>query len=441
MSKPVVAIVGRPNVGKSSLLNRLIQSRDAIVEGTPGVTRDRIYRDCSWNGRSFTLVDTGGILLYDSDNLRKMIRLQVEVAIEEADLILFMVDVKEGLHSLDNDVADLLRNTRKKVIVTANKADNLEVSIGTSEFFKLGWGEPAAISAIHGIGTGDLLDRIVEELPPEEDTPQEEESINVSIIGRPNVGKSSILNSLIGQDRAIVTDKPGTTRDTVDSMLTWSGRKIVIVDTAGMRRKSKVDDSIEYYSATRALKAIKRSNVGLLVLDASEPAVMQDKRVGGILEEQGKGAVLVVNKWDLIDPDFCEGVKTPMMMEFEAKLCAEIDFYKHAPVVFTSAINKIGISSLMKRVVSVYSESIKKVDTSVVNRLLHDFFHLKPPPSYKGQNLKLYYAFQAGTAPPVFVLKVNSPKLLHFSYKRYLENQIRKTLGFAGNPIRLVFKK
>lgn len=441
MSKPVVAIVGRPNVGKSSLLNKLVQSREAIVEGTPGVTRDRIYRDCLWNNRTFTLVDTGGILIFDPDNMRKQIRLQVEMAIDEADVILFLVDVREGLHALDHDVADMLRNTGKKIIVVPNKADNLDQDLDSSEFFSLGWGEPLPVSSIHGRGTGDLLDRIVDELPPPREDETEEDAIHISIVGRPNVGKSSILNALLGQERSIVTDIPGTTRDAVDSTFSWGGRKFVIVDTAGMRRKGKIDSQIEYYSAGRSRKAVKRSQVGLLVIDVSEPAVMQDKRVGGILEEWGKGIILVINKWDLVDPDFTGGGPSPRMKMYEEELRRQLDFLRYAPMVFTSALNKIGINKILPQVVNVYQQCIKKIDTPVVNSLFQDAFHFKSPPSYKGQNLKMFYAFQSGTGPPTFTLKVNSPRLVHFSYKRYLENQVRRALDFTGTPIRLVFKK
>ncbi|MCD4783624.1 MAG: ribosome biogenesis GTPase Der [Candidatus Eremiobacteraeota bacterium] len=441
MAKSIVAIVGRPNVGKSALLNRLISRRDAIVESTPGVTRDRIYRECDWNGRNFTLVDTGGILLHDADNLKMMIRLQVEVAIDEANLILFIVDVREGIHPLDQDVANLLRNSGKDIIVVANKVDNCEMEVEASEFYSLGWENILCVSAVHGNGTGDLLDLITDKLPPDTGDEVEENEIYISIVGRPNVGKSSLLNAITGEERAIVTPKPGTTRDAVDSTVSWGGSKFVIVDTAGLRRKAKIDDRIEYYSTHRAKNAIKRSQVSLLVIDASEPAVNQDKRIGGILDDEGKGVILVVNKWDLIEPDYRENRHSESMRSFEEFLREEMDFLRYAPILFTSALEKIGTKKILPGILKVYDECIRKIETSVVNNILHEAFFYKPPPSFTGKKLKLYYAFQLLAGPPTFILKVNSPKLLHFSYKRYLENRLRDALGFKGTPIRLIFKK
>jgi len=441
MAKPVVAIVGRPNVGKSALLNRLIQSREAIVEGTPGVTRDRIYRDCVWNGRTFSLVDTGGILVLDQDDLRKAIRLQVEMALAEADFILFVVDVRDGVHPLDQDVANLLRKTGKKIMVVANKADNLEQAADAAEFFSLGFGQPAAVSSVHGMGTGDLLDMVVKNLPDQSLEESEDEPIYISIVGRPNVGKSSLLNALIGQERAIVTDQPGTTRDIVDSAISWKGNKFIIVDTAGLRRKGKVGDRIEYYSCQRARRAIKRSDIGLVILDAGEPAVMQDKRIAGILEENGKGILIVVNKWDLAEPDFSARHYSPLMEDFEALLRRKMDFLSYSPIIFISALKKLGIGKILPLVVDIYRQFTRRVNTSVVNQVIREAFYLKPPPSFKGRNLKLYYSLQVGSSPPTFVLKVNSPKLVHFSYKRYIENQVRKSLGFNRTPLRIIFKK
>ena len=441
MSNPIVAIVGRPNVGKSALLNRLISSRDAIVESTPGVTRDRIYRECSWNGKNFTLVDTGGILLQDPDSLKQMIRLQVEAAIDEAELILFIVDVREGVNPLDLDIVDLLRKTGKDVIVVANKADNTDYIEEASEFYTLGLGDPLAVSSLHGIGTGDLLDMIVSKLSFVESDEEEKETINVSLVGRPNVGKSSLLNAILGEERAIVTDKPGTTRDAVDSRLSWKDTEFLFVDTAGLRRKGRIDDQIEYYSTTRAKQAIKRSDIGLLVLDATEPAVMQDKRIAGILEEEGKGIFVIVNKWDLVDSSFQGNQNSDMINRFLERLRYDMNFLHYSPVLFTSALNKSGIKKILPKIKKIYKEYHRRVETPVVNNIFREAFFSKPPPSYKGKNLKLYYAFQTKTAPPVFVLKVNSPKLVHFSYKRYLENHIRKYIGFEGTGIKIVFKK
>ncbi len=441
MANPIVAIVGRPNVGKSALLNRLISSRDAIVEETPGVTRDRIYRDCTWNGRTFTLVDTGGILIQDSDNLKTQIRLQVEVALAEAELILFVVDVREGVNPLDQDVVDLLRRTGKKVLVVANKSDNMEFVRDAAEFYSFGLGEPLAVSSVHGLGSGDLLDNIIMNLPESSYEESETEPINVCIVGRPNVGKSSLLNAISGEERSIVTNEPGTTRDAIDLRFTWGDRDFVIMDTAGLRRRGKIEDQIEYYSTTRAKQAIERSSVGLLVLDATEPAVMQDKRIAGTLDDLGKGLIVIVNKWDLIDPRFRGNQNSELITKFLEEIRRELDFMSYAPVIFTSALTHAGLKKIMPKIVKVHYECTRRVETPVVNKIFQNAFFSKPPPSYKGQNLKLLYAFQAKSSPPVFILKVNSPKLVHFSYKRYLENQFRKALGFNGTPIRLVFKK
>ncbi|MCE1245711.1 MAG: ribosome biogenesis GTPase Der [Firmicutes bacterium] len=441
MAKPIVAIVGRPNVGKSSLLNRLIRSREAIVEDTPGVTRDRIYRDCEWNGRTFSLVDTGGILVYDTDKMRTQIRIQVEMAIDEADLILFMTDVVEGLHPLDYDVAELLRTTGKKIVLVVNKADNPQRSFDATEFYSLGFGDPFPVSALNGLSTGDLLDLILENLPEPQEDHTEEEAIRISIVGKPNVGKSSLLNAIIGEERSIVTNVPGTTRDAVDSTFMWHNRKMVFIDTAGIRRHSKVEDPIEVFSVGRAKKAIKRCDVGLLVMDADDAGVMQEKRIGGMLQEAGRGTIIVINKWDKVDPDFNGAQQSEMMKAFENDLRYNLEFLYYAPIVFTSALNKQGIEKLLPLVVRVWQECIKKIDTPVVNKLFQEAFFMKPPPSFKGKSLKLYYAFQQGAQPPTFTLKVNSRQLVHFSYERYLENQVRKALGFEGTPIKLLFRK
>lgn len=441
MANPIVAIVGRPNVGKSALLNRLISSRDAIVEETPGVTRDRIYRDCTWNGRNFTLVDTGGILIQDTDNLKTQIRLQVEVALAEAELILFVVDVREGVNPMDQDVVDLLRRTGKKVLVVANKADNLDFTRDAAEFYSFGLGEPLAVSSVHGLGSGDLLDSIIMNLPEAGPDEVETEPINVCIVGRPNVGKSSLLNAISGEERSIVTNEPGTTRDAIDLRFNWGDRDFVIMDTAGLRRRGKIEDQIEYYSTTRARQAIDRSSVGLLILDATEPAVMQDKRIAGILDDAGKGLIIVINKWDLIEPGFRGNQNSELMTKFLEDIRRELDFMSYAPVIFISALTKAGIKKILPKVVKVHFECTRRVETPVVNKIFQNAFFSKPPPSYKGESLKLLYAFQAKSSPPVFIMKVNNPKLVHFSYKRYLENQFRKALGFNGTPIRLVFKK
>lgn len=440
MSEPKVAIVGRPNVGKSSLLNRLIQRRDAIVEPTPGVTRDRLYRKTCWNGKDFLLVDTGGLLDEDPDQLKDAIRSQIRAAVEEADLVLLVVDVKEGLHPLDQDVAAFIRMTGKKSLLAANKADNVESFPNAAEFFSLGVGEPIPVSAIHGIGTGDLLDMITTELPGQVNGPAEVECTRISIVGRPNVGKSSLMNAMLGHERAIVTDIPGTTRDAVDSAFRWGGEEYIILDTAGIRRRGKIEDGIEYYSTQRAKRAIKSSHVCLLVLDATEPGVGQDQKIGGMLEEWGKATIIVVNKWDLLrgesveEDEFRKG-------EFIRNLRKELNFLFYAPILFTSAINSEGISQLMPSVARIYRECNKRIDTPLLNKLFQDAFFYRSPPSYKGESLKLLYVTQQGVCPPTFILKVNSPKLIHFSYRRYLENQLRRVLKFEGTPVKFIFKK
>lgn len=440
MSTPLVAIVGRPNVGKSALLNRLIQSRDAIVESSPGVTRDRIYRETEWQGRRFRLVDTGGILLNDPDEMKTAIRMQVEIALDEADLILFVVDIRSGLHPMDRDVAEMLRKTGKDIILAANKADNVDMFQLASDFYALGMGNPFQVSSIHGIGTGDLLDEVIEKLPETVDEKAEEVTVRISIVGRPNVGKSSIMNALLGRDRCIVTNSPGTTRDAIDSDFEWGDKKYKIVDTAGLRKKRKVSEGIEYYSTTRARKSIKGSHVCLLVLDATDPAVMQDKKIAGIVEEWGKSLVITVNKWDLVEKKHTID-RTGLKEGFAKEIRGQMDFLFYAPIIFTSAIEGKGIDKIMPTVNRVYHESTKRVETPVLNRLVQDAFFYRPPPSYKGDMLKMYYVHQKSVCPPTFVFKVNSPKLVHFSYRRYLENQIRRVLNFEGAPIRMIFKK
>ncbi len=441
MANSVVAIVGRPNVGKSALLNRLIRRRVAIVEETPGVTRDRIYQETYWNGKNFVLVDTGGILLNDPDTLRNKIRMQVFSALDEADLILFVVDVMEGLNPLDQDVADLLRGWDKEVILVANKADNQEIAQNAVEFYALGMGEPFVVSAIHGTGTGDLLDAIVEKLPEDKEEKREDVGIKLAIVGRPNVGKSSILNCLVGEERAIVTDVPGTTRDAIDAKFQWEDTSFVVVDTAGLRRKSKVEENIEFYSTRRAFGAIKRCDVGILVLDAEEPAVMQDMRIAGKLEEEGKGIIIVVNKWDKVCKAYKGEKAQQKKEEMIEKIRDKMDFIAYAPIIFTSAVKGWGIGDIPKVAMRVFENTQKTVPTRHLNQIFRDAIFFRPPPSWKGDNLKIYYVHQKGVMPPTFVFKVNSPNLVHFSYLRYLENQLRMRVDLEGSPVKFVFKK
>ncbi|MCR5661027.1 MAG: ribosome biogenesis GTPase Der [bacterium] len=439
-SNSIVAIVGRPNVGKSQLFNRLTGTRIAIVQDTPGITRDRIYGLCTWNGRTFTVCDTGGIDPKDPDILRCDVRKQAEVAVKEAALVLFVVDVREGIHPLDEEVADILRRYKdKQVLLVANKAETLAVEANAVEFYALGFGEPFPVSAMHGTSTGDLLDKILEMLPEEEDEGLEDE-VAIAIVGRPNVGKSSTLNRLIGEERSIVHDAAGTTRDSIDISVNYNGRNIKIIDTAGLRRKAKVDEDVEYYSGLRASQALERADVALIVIDARDGVVAQDKRVAGDVHESGKPSVILVNKWDLIT-DLAGSSLEEWKQNFVKKLAEDLDFIAYAPVLFVSALTGAGTDDILQAALDSYDESRKRIPTPVINQVVQEAMALRPPPGYKGQFLKVKYVSQRQTCPPKFILKCNSPELVHFSYRRYLENQIREAFGFVGTPIELKFVK
>lgn len=433
--KPIVAIVGRPNVGKSTLFNRIIQRRLAIVEDTPGITRDRIYADADWNGREFTLVDTGGLQMDEDEGLPAGVRRQAEVAIAEADLIVLVLDVREGLTAVDRDVAELLRRTKKPVLLAANKAEAGFDPGAVADFYELGLGDPVPISAAHGMNTGDLLDEVVGRLP----APPAEEvapaALRVAVIGRPNVGKSSLVNAICGQERALVSDIPGTTRDAVDVLVRRGEQNLVLIDTAGMRRKARIDLPVEHYSVLRALRAVDRSDVVLVVIDAVDGLTEQDKKIAGYAHEAGKGAVIVVNKWDLVDKS-----EHPAA-DYEERVRRGLAFMDYAPIVFVSALTGQRIGRLLDTVLRVGRQHAAEVATAQVNALVDDAQAVTPPPAERGKRLKIYYCTQGGTRPPTFLFFVNDPRLVHFSYRRYLENRLRQAFGFEGTPIVLIFKR
>jgi GTPase len=437
--KPIVAVVGRPNVGKSTLFNRLVGERRAIVQDVPGTTRDRVYGTTDWGGVEFTLVDTGGLQddrEIDADSLAEIARNtrnQAQAAIDEADVIVFLVDARSGLTAGDHEVADLLRRADKPTILAANKAESAARRDGVYEFYELGLGDPVAISAYHGTGTGDLLDRVVESLPevePEDET----EGPAIAIVGRPNVGKSRLLNALLGQERSIVSDVPGTTRDSIDTELAWAGQPLTLIDTAGIRRRGRIEQGVEQFSVIRSMRAIDRSDVVLLVVDATEEFTAQDLHIAGYIEEQKKGIVVVINKWDLIEKD----AKT--MDEFKARAREQLDFVPYAPLVFVSAKFGQRVHQVLDTALMVVAERQKRVPTSALNTLLREAVAAHPPPSKPGKWIKFYYATQADVAPPTFVFFCNDPTQIHFSYRRFLENRLRESFGFTGTPIRLSFR-
>ncbi len=434
-SKPVVAIVGRPNVGKSTLFNRIIGERKAIIEDQPGTTRDRLYGEAEWNGRAFIVVDTGGLLLQDDDVFAPHIREQVRAAIEESDVIVFLVDGKEGLTTADQEIAELLRHTSRPVILAVNKADNPQRRMDAVEFYALGLGDPLPISALHGIGTGDLLDAVVAHFPPaalEEE--EEDKSVRIAIVGRPNVGKSSLLNRILGEERAIVSEVPGTTRDAIDTRLMWGDRQVTLIDTAGIRRRGRVQPGIERYSVVRALRAIDRCHVALLVIDATEGVTAQDTHIAGYILEAYKSVVVVVNKWDLIEKN------TYTMLEYEQQVRHALNFMDYVPVLFVSAKTGQRVNKILDLAINVYDERFVRIPTGELNRLIAEAVARHAPPSQGRRKLRIRYVTQADVNPPTFVFFVNHVDLLHFSYERYLENVIRQHYPFLGTPLRLIFR-
>ena len=434
--KPIVAIVGRPNVGKSTLFNRLTRTKMAIVEDYPGVTRDRLYQDAEWNNRKFTLIDTGGIEVRSEDTILAQVRTQAQVAMEEADVIIFMCDIKAGVTNEDMEIANMLRRTKKDVILAVNKVEDFNHLEDLYEFYSLGLDAPYPISASHGMNTGDLLDRLMELIDKYDEEDYEPDVIKIAVVGRPNVGKSSLTNAILGQERAIVSNIPGTTRDAIDTPFERNGQQYVIIDTAGMRRKSKVaETTTERYSVIRSLRAVDRSDVVLMVINAEEGLIEQDKKIVGYAHEQGKAIILVVNKWDLIEKDD----KTASTMEKEIR--SELLFLQYAPMIFVSAMTKQRVHKLIDMINFGVEQNNLRISTSVLNEVIRDAVQLNPPPSDKGKRLKIYYATQSGVCPPTFVLFVNEPEIMHFSYERFLENKIRENFGFEGTPIRIVVRK
>lgn len=430
-----VAIVGRPNVGKSTLFNYLVGKRISIVEDTPGVTRDRLYAEVEWTGRRFTLVDTGGIDALSEDVLFKQMRLQAEVAIDEADLIVFLVDGRQGVTAADEEVARILRHTQKPVLVVANKLDVSALFAHATDFFRLGLGEPMPISAANGMNIGDLLDLIVGRLPVAEEPGYGDDVIKLTVIGRPNVGKSSLVNTVLGEDRVIVSDIPGTTRDAVDTYFERGESKYVIVDTAGLRKQAKVKEDIERYSVMRSLRAVDKADICLMVLDATEGVLEQDKKIIGYAHEKGKGIIFVVNKWDLVTKDDWTADK------FKQEMYAALQFADYAPCIFVSAKTGQRVLKILELVSAVHAEQTKRVRTSMLMELVTEATVVTPPPQVRGKKLKIGYVTQTDVKPPTFLFFVNDPLLMHFSYLRFLENRIREVYGFSGTSIRLLTRK
>ncbi len=436
MSKPLIAIVGRPNVGKSTIFNRLVGKRIAIVEDTPGVTRDRLYATLEWKGREFTVIDTGGIVLNEHDPLMLQVRSQAEIAMAEADAILFVCDAADGVTAADLDLADALRGATRPVFLAVNKADNNRQVQEAVEFYSLGMGQVYSVSAVHGHGLADLLDDIVAVLPHTGDADEDDESVRLAIIGRPNVGKSSLTNAILGEERVIVSPIPGTTRDAIDTPLEWEGQKVLLIDTAGIRRAGKVQGSVEYYTVLRAKTAIDRCHVAVVVIDAGEGLTDGDKRVAGFAHEAGRAGVVVVNKWDLVEPQIAQGKRPTRerMLEFTEELRKQTPFVAYAPVVFTSAAYGFSVSEVLDTALSAAANHAHRIPTGELNRLMRDATEAHPR-IYRGKQLKVYYATMPRVQPPTVLLFVNDPELLHFSYQRYLENRLRETYPLEGTPI------
>ena len=437
MSKlPVVAIVGRPNVGKSTFVNRLVGTRQSIVDDQPGVTRDRIYFDVEWQQKEFTIIDTGGIIPGNEDEIMLNIFSQAQIACDEADSIIFLVDGKEGINPVDYDIANILRRSKKPVYLAVNKIDSPERSMMTADFYALALGDPFPISALHGSGgVGDLLDEITKDFEKNQETIKND-NIKIAIVGKPNAGKSSITNALLGEDRVIVSDISGTTRDSIDSKVKYEGEEYTLVDTAGIRKKAKVDWGVEKFAVDRAIRAIKDCDIALLIVDATEGLTDQDKKISQIIVEAGKGIIVAVNKWDLI-----EDKQSNSTVKYEEKLRQDAPFLSFAPIIFISAKTKQRLVSIYKKSKEVYEQCQKRVSTSILNKVIIEALAMNPPSTKKGKKLRVLYTTQVKTAPPTFVLFVNNEDLIQDSYKRYLENKMREAFGFNGTPIRLSFRE
>ncbi len=435
MSKPIVAVVGRPNVGKSTFFNKIVGKRIAIVEDTPGVTRDRIYAEAEWNGVPFILIDTGGIEPVSTDIILTQMRVQAQIAMEMAHVIVFMTDGREGITSADREVASMLMRTGKEVLLVVNKVDGRDVPDHYYDFYELGIGEPIPISASNMLNLGDLLDEIVSRFPKEDNLDEEDDSIKIAVIGKPNVGKSSLINAILGEERVIVSDIAGTTRDSIDTPFEEGDDKYIFIDTAGIRRKSRISENIERYSVLRAVSAIERADVCLLMMDAEHGVTEQDKKIAGIAHEAGKGIIIVVNKWDLIEKE------TGTINDFTKEIKNELSFMLYAPILFISVHTKQRLNKVLPLIKHVSNQCAMRIPTGQLNDLISDAVMMKQPPSDKGKRLKLYYASQVGVKPPLFAFFINNRELTHFSYSRYLENKIREGFGFEGTSIKIVYRE
>lgn len=436
MSRPIVAVVGRPNVGKSTLFNRLAGERISIVQDTPGVTRDRIYADVDWLNYKFTLIDTGGMEPGVEDIILRQILTQAQIAIETADVIIFVTDVKQGVTEADAQVANILRRTKKPVVLAVNKVDDMrKENLDVYEFYSLGIGEVYPISAGQALGLGDMLDAVCAHFPEGAENAEDEDVIKVALIGKPNVGKSSLINRILGEDRLIVSNIPGTTRDAIDTPFELDGQKYVLIDTAGMRRKSKIKEDIEKYSIIRAVAAVERCDVAVLVIDAQEGITDQDAKIAGIAHERGKAAIIAVNKWDAIEKD------DKTMNKFLKDIATDLAYMSYAPRVFISALTGQRVIKMLDTVKEVYANNCLRVSTGVLNDVLVEAMAMQQPPAEKGRQLKIYYMTQVGVKPPTFVIFVNDRELMHFSYRRYIENQLRQNFGFKGTPIHFVVRQ
>ncbi len=436
MAKPLVAIVGRPNVGKSTFFNKMAGHRIAIVEDTPGVTRDRVYADCEWQNHHFTMIDTGGIDPTSEDPLLKQMRRQAEIAIETCDVILFFVDGRQGLTADDEMVADLLRRSRKPIILVVNKIDKISMADSIYDFYALGIGDPIAISSVNLMNIGDLLDEIVSHFPEEADLEPENKAVHIAVVGKPNVGKSSLVNRILGQERVMVSDIAGTTRDAIDTRFVDHGEEFVIIDTAGIRKRKSIEyQSLERFSVVRSLAAIDRCDVALLLIDAKEGVTEQDSKIAGYIDEQGKPAVIIINKWDAVEKD------TNTMNEYIKEVRKELKFMEYAPVMFISALTGQRTGNVIEMVRKVYEQASRRITTGLLNDILSDAQPALHPPATSGRRLKIFYATQQQTNPPTFVFFINEISLMHFSYERYLENQFRKAFGFEGTPLRFILRE
>ena len=436
MSKPTVAIVGRPNVGKSTFFNYIVGKRISIVEDTPGVTRDRVYADANWRGRNFTLIDTGGIEPESDDVILSQMREQANLAISMADVIIFVTDIKQGITAADNDIALMLRKSKKPIVLVCNKADNYgKVPDELYEFYNLGLGEPHRVSSVNAIGIGDVLDAIYDELPPKSEDEEDDDVIKVAIIGKPNVGKSSLVNKILGEKRVIVSDIAGTTRDAIDSEFENEFGKYVFIDTAGIRKKNKVSEKLEKYSVMRSLLAVERADVCLLMIDANEGVTEQDTKIAGEAHETGKGIIIVVNKWDEYEKD------NGTVEKYKKQVYDKLSYLSYAPILFISAKTGQRVNKLFELINSVASQNAMRVSTSVLNQVLNEAIAIVQPPTDKGRRLRVFYMTQASTKPPTFVVFVNDKDLFHFSYERYLINQIRKEFDLTGTPVRMIVRE